>query len=83
VGVQAPWFAIATVAQKIEADLVIVAAHAQRRVGRVRLSPVARATIERGTYSTLVVVDRARRIAEWGDRAPFSALAEPSVEHSE
>ena len=83
VGVQAPWFAIATVAQKIEADLVIVAAHAQRRAGRVRLSPVARATIERGTYSTLVVVDRARRIAEWGDRAPFSALAEPRVKHSE
>ncbi|HKL89239.1 MAG TPA: universal stress protein [Salinibacter sp.] len=83
VGVQAPWFAIATVAQKIKADLVIVAAHDQRRAGRVRLSPVARATLERGTYSTLVVVDRARRIAEWGDRAPYSTRAEPPVEHSE
>ena len=83
VGVQAPWFAIATVAQKIEADLVIVAAHAQRRAGRVRLSPVARATLERGSYSTLVVVDRARRIAEWGDRDLSSTRAEPPVERSE
>ncbi|GEM_PF-1731998 len=66
VGVQAPWFAISTVAQNIDADLVIVAAHAERRAGRVRMSRVARATLERGTYSTLVVVDRARRVAEWG-----------------
>jgi nucleotide-binding universal stress UspA family protein len=83
VGVQAPWFAISTVAQKIEADLVIVAAHAQRRAGRVRLSPVARATLERGTYSTLVVVDRARRVAEWGEPGRIAAPSDTPVEHSE
>lgn len=83
VGVQAPWFAISTVAQKIGADLVIVAAHAQRRAGRVRLSPVARATLERGTYSTLVVVDRARRVAEWGEADRLSAQLDPPVEHTE
>jgi nucleotide-binding universal stress UspA family protein len=83
VGVQAPWFAISTVAQKIEADLVIVAAHAQQRAGRVRLSPVARATLERGTYSTLVVVDRARRVAEWGMPGRFPARSNSSVKHTE
>jgi len=83
VGVQAPWFAISTVAQKIGADLVIVAAHAQQRAGRVRLSPVARATLERGTYSTLVVVDRARRVAEWGEPGGLAARSASSVEHTE
>ncbi len=67
VGLEAPWFAISTIANKIKADLVIVAANAERRPGRARLSGVARAVLERGTHSTLVVVDRARRIAEWGD----------------
>ena len=67
VGVHPSWFAIPTVAEKIDADLVIVAAHAERRTGRARLSRLARATLERGTYSTLVVVDRARRVAAWGE----------------
>ena len=83
VGVQAPWFAISTVAQKIDADLVIVAAHAQRRAGRVRLSPVARATLKRGTYSTLVVVDRARRGAEWGTPARLPEKSSTPLEHPE
>jgi nucleotide-binding universal stress UspA family protein len=83
VGVQAPWFAISTVAQKIGADLVIVAAHAKRRAGRVRLSPVARATLERGTYSTLVVVDRARRVAEWGEPDRLTVRSDPPLEHTE
>jgi nucleotide-binding universal stress UspA family protein len=83
VGVQAPWFAISTVAQKIEADLVIVAAHARQRAGRVRLSPVARATLERGSYSTLVVVDRARRVAEWGEPEGVVASSDASIEHTE
>jgi nucleotide-binding universal stress UspA family protein len=83
VGVQAPWFAISTVAQKIGADLVIVAAHAHRRAGRVRLSSVARATLERGTYSTLVVVDRARREAEWGEPDRLPAHSHPPPQPSE
>jgi nucleotide-binding universal stress UspA family protein len=80
VGLQAPWFAISTVARKIGADLVIVAAHAERRAGRVRLSRVARATLERGTYSALVVVDRARRTAEWGDPTQRPARREGPAE---
>lgn len=66
VGLQDPWFAIPAVAQRKEADLVIVAAHADDRPGSSTLSRVARATLERGTYSTLVVVDRAKREAAWG-----------------
>ena len=38
--------------------------------GRARLSRVAQATLRQGMYSTLVVVDRARREAEWGPPAP-------------
>jgi len=83
VGMEAPWFAISTVARKIESDLVIVAAHAQRRAGRVRLSPVARATLERGTYSTLVVVDRARRLAEWGEPNRLPTRSDTPIEHTE
>ena len=82
VGVQAPWFAISTVAHRIGADLVIVAAHDQHRAGRVRLSPVARATLERGTYSTLVVVDRARRVAEWGEPGRIGASSDAPIEHA-
>jgi nucleotide-binding universal stress UspA family protein len=76
VGVHPSWFAVPTVAQKIDADLVIVAAHAEHRTGRARLSRLARATLERGTYSTLVVVDRARRVAEWGE-PNWSTLSPP------
>jgi nucleotide-binding universal stress UspA family protein len=82
VGVHPSWFAIPAVAEKIDADLVIVAAHGERRTGRARLSRLARATLERGTYSTLVVVDRARRVAEWGEpdwsAAPRPSPSEPS-----
>ena len=66
VGLQDPWFAIPAVARADESDLVIVAAHADGTPGRARLSRVARATLRQGTYATLVVVDRARREAEWG-----------------
>jgi nucleotide-binding universal stress UspA family protein len=66
VGLQDPWFAIPAVAQKDASDLVIVAAHADGTPGRARLSRVARATLRQGPYSTLVVVDRAKREAEWG-----------------
>lgn len=65
VGLQDPWYAIPAVAEQTQADLVIVAAHPEGRLGRIPLSPVARATLEGGTYSTLVVVDRAKREAEW------------------
>jgi nucleotide-binding universal stress UspA family protein len=81
VGVHPSWFAVPTVAQKIDADLVIVAAHDERRTGRARLSRLARATLERGTYSTLVVVDRARRVAEWGE-PDWPAVSHPRTETS-
>ena len=77
VGVHPSWFAIPAVAENIDADLVIVAAHGERRTGRARLSRLARAALERGTYSTLVVVDRARRVAEWGE-PDWSAVPRPS-----
>lgn len=66
VGLQDPWFAIPAVAKRKDADLVIVAAHAEDRPGRTPLSRVAQAVLERGTYSALVVVDRAKREATWG-----------------
>ena len=70
VGLQDPWFAIPAAARADGSDLVIVAAHADGTPGRARLSRVARATLGQGAYSTLVVVDRARREAEWGPPAP-------------
>ena len=70
VGLQDPWFAVPAVAQKDESDLVIVAAHPHGTPGRARLSRVARATLGQGPYSTLVVVDRAKREAEWGPTQP-------------
>jgi hypothetical protein len=73
VGLQDPWFAIPAVARADESDLVIVAAHADGTPGRTRLSRVAQATLRQGTYSTLVVVDRARREAEWGPARPREA----------
>ena len=71
VGLQDPGFAIPAVARADKSDLVIVAAHAYGTPGRARLSRVARATLRGGAYSTLVVVDRAKREAEWGSaRSP-------------
>ena len=67
VGLQDPWYAIPTLAQRMEADLVVIAAHADGTVGPSPLSRVARATLGGGTYSTLVVVDRAKREAEWAE----------------
>jgi nucleotide-binding universal stress UspA family protein len=80
VGLQDPWFAIPAVAQKDESDLVIVAAHPRGTPGRARLSRVARATLGRGPYSTLVVVDRAKREAEWGPTRPQETRARTVVE---
>jgi nucleotide-binding universal stress UspA family protein len=78
VGLQDPWYAIPALAEQTKADLVIVAAHPEGRLGRVPLSPIARATLEGGTYSTLVVVDRAKREAEWS-AAARSALRAPGA----
>jgi nucleotide-binding universal stress UspA family protein len=76
-GVQDPWYAIPTLAEKTRADLVIVAAHAEGRLGRVPLSRVARAVLEGGSYSVLVVVDRAKREAEWSDAARRTVQGTP------
>jgi nucleotide-binding universal stress UspA family protein len=56
-----PWYAIPAVADQIDADLVIVAAHSGHEPGRVPLSKVARAVLEAGDYAVLAVVDRLRR----------------------
>jgi nucleotide-binding universal stress UspA family protein len=72
VGLQSPTYAIPMLAHQSEADLVIVAAHAEGRLGRIPLSPIARATLEGGTYPALVVVDRAKREAEWREAARLS-----------
>lgn len=56
-----PWYAIPTTAERIDADLVIVAAHSGHEPGRVPLSKVARSVLEAGDYSVLAVVDRLRR----------------------
>jgi nucleotide-binding universal stress UspA family protein len=80
VGLQDPWFAIPAVARADESDLVIVAAHADGTPGRARLSRVAQATLRQGTYATLVVVDRARREAEWGPARPQEARTRAAAE---
>ena len=64
VGLEDPWFAIPTLASRIEADLVIVAAHSESRAGRVSLSWVTRSVLGSGPYSVLAVIDRARRLAD-------------------
>ena len=81
VGLDSPAYAVAAVADKIGTDLVIVAAHAERTPGRARLTRVARATLERGRYNALVVVDRAKRIADWGDPVHPSSRRDRTIEH--
>lgn len=61
VGLQDPWYAIPSLARRVDADVVIVAAHSAHAPGRASLSPVARAVLEGGSYSVLAVVDRIRR----------------------
>ena len=69
-----PWYAIPTMANQIDADLVIVAAHNGHEPGRVPISKVARTVMETGNYAVLAVVDRLRRERISDSRA---ASAEP------
>jgi nucleotide-binding universal stress UspA family protein len=78
VGLQSPTYAIPLLAHQISADLVIVAAHAEGRLGRIPLSPIARATLDGGTYPVLVVVDRAKREAEWREATRLQARQDAS-----
>ena len=80
VGLQSPTYAIPLLAHQISADLVIVAAHAEGRLGRTPLSPIARATLDGGTYPVLVVVDRAKREAEWREATRLQARQDASSE---
>lgn len=80
VGLQSPTYAIPLLAHQSEADLVIVAAHAEGRLGRIPISRVARSTLEGGSYPVLVVVDRAKREAERQQAARLAAREDSSSE---
>ena len=60
IAMQDPWYAIPTLARKIEADLVVAAAHSKHSPGRASLSSVTKAVLDGGSYSVLAVVDRLR-----------------------
>jgi nucleotide-binding universal stress UspA family protein len=60
IAMQDPWYAIPTLARKIEADLVVAAAHSKHSPGRASLSTVTKAVLDGGSYSVLAVVDRLR-----------------------
>lgn len=62
-GLQDPWYAIPALAERTDADIVIVAAHQRHEPGREPLSAVARDVLEGGHYTVLAVVDRYRRDA--------------------
>lgn len=64
VGLQDPWYAIPPLAEHVNADLVIVAAHPEARAGRVPIRKLTRSVLEGGPYSVLAVIDRARRLAD-------------------
>jgi len=80
VGLQSPTYAIPLLAHQSEADLVIVAAHAEGKLGRIPISRVARSTLEGGSYPVLVVVDRAKREAERQQAARLAAREDSSSE---